>query len=233
MPVKAIFFDWYNTLAQYDPPLESLHVEACRSYGINLDPEMLRVGLAEADKYIYEENVREKLNSRSPKERVEIFTCYEDKALSKAGANVPRGMALPIYMKVRDMRTKAKFALYSDVLPTMAKLRIMSVTTGLISNIEEDISGFVANLGLKQSVDFIVTPREAHAEKPNPQIFKHALARANVAPSEAVHVGDQYYVDVIGARDAGIQPVLLDRHNISPDADCMRIVSLDEILTLL
>jgi putative hydrolase of the HAD superfamily len=46
-----------------------------------------------------------------------------------------------------------------------------------------------------------------------------------------VHIGDFYQVDVVGARAAGIRPILLDQANLRPDADCPRVASLREFAT--
>ena len=57
-----------------------------------------------------------------------------------------------------------------------------------------------------------------------------ALARAGTEASETVYVGDQYQIDVVGARRVGITPVLIDRDDISPQvSDCPRIRSLAEL----
>jgi hypothetical protein len=45
-----------------------------------------------------------------------------------------------------------------------------------------------------------------------PGIFRHALERMGVHPSEALHVGDSYAADVVGARRVGIRAVLIDRN---------------------
>ena len=57
-------------------------------------------------------------------------------------------------------------------------------------------------------------------EKPDPEIFRIALRRAGVEAAEAVHVGDLYAVDVVGARRAGLEPVLLDPHGRYGDRGC-------------
>ncbi|MBI2854193.1 MAG: HAD family hydrolase [Chloroflexi bacterium] len=230
MAFKTIFFDWYNTLAHHDPPNEELQLEACRSYGITIDPQLLRAGLAEADRYIYEENAKLRIDKRTPSEQVEIYTYYEDIVLKKAGAGVPRGMALPIYMRVRDMAASRKFALFDDVLPTLNKLKMMLVTTGLISNMPKDMTHVLAELGVSSLLDHVITSTEAGADKPDQKIFQYALSKANVQPWEALHVGDQYHMDVVGARNAGMVPMLLDRHGDCPETDCQRIASLEEVL---
>ena len=55
-----------------------------------------------------------------------------------------------------------------------------------------------------------------------------------MAGHEAVHVGDQHRSDVIGARTAGIHPVLIDRGGFHTEIkDCARIASLCELQPLL
>jgi len=66
-------------------------------------------------------------------------------------------------------------------------------------------------LGIAEYLDFTVTSAEAGADKPQPPIFLKALELAQVTAAEAVHVGDQYQNDVLGARGVGIAPILLDR----------------------
>ena len=57
-----------------------------------------------------------------------------------------------------------------------------------------------------------------------------ALEKARVKPEEAVHVGDQYKLDVMGARGVGITPILIDRYDVYPKvSDCPRIQSLSQL----
>jgi FMN phosphatase YigB (HAD superfamily) len=48
-----------------------------------------------------------------------------------------------------------------------------------------------------------------------------------------LHVGDFYWIDVQGARAAGLRAVLLDSAGLYPEADCARVGSLGEIADLL
>jgi putative hydrolase of the HAD superfamily len=56
-----------------------------------------------------------------------------------------------------------------------------------------------------------VISTHAGAAKPAREIFAHALARTGTSADEALHVGDSYEADVLGARQAGLMPVLIDR----------------------
>ncbi len=50
---------------------------------------------------------------------------------------------------------------------------------------------------------------------------------------DALFVGDILSIDVVGARNAGLRPVLLDAAGAYPDADCARITRPGELLGLL
>lgn len=66
--------------------------------------------------------------------------------------------------------------------------------------------------GLDRLWDGAVTAFEAGEPKPEPALFRAALARAEASPVDAIMVGDSYERDVLGARAAGIhRAVLVDR----------------------
>ena len=61
-----------------------------------------------------------------------------------------------------------------------------------------------------------------------------ALEKAGVEASEAVHVGDQYKIDAVGAMNAGIKPIIIDRNDLYPEIkDCPRIRNLDELFDVI
>jgi putative hydrolase of the HAD superfamily len=103
------------------------------------------------------------------------------------------------------------FSLYEDVLPCLRLLAAAGVRGALISNTARDLREAVAHFGLSSFIGTAVASSEVGAMKPDPRIFTVALARAGVAPEDAVMVGDNYYDDVLGARNAGMSAILLDR----------------------
>ncbi|MCK5434223.1 MAG: HAD-IA family hydrolase, partial [Dehalococcoidales bacterium] len=83
---------------------------------------------------------------------------------------------------------------------------------------------------LDHYLDLVVTSKEVGVDKPASPIFLAALERAGIDVSEAVYIGDQYQTDVEGARGVGINPILIDRYDLSPQvSDCPRIHSLTEL----
>lgn len=228
--IKAVFFDWFNTVALYHPPREELHAAVCHEHGIEVKPEQLTRGILLADQAFFEENARSPIAKRSPQEQAEFFTQYEMRLLKDAGIEVVPDVASRIMNKTLALTRNSTFVLFEDVLPTVEALKQRGLAIGLISNIERDILPLCQTLGLTPYLNFIITPREAGADKPHPAIFLAALQQARVRADEAIHVGDQYSSDIVGARGAGIKPLLLDRYNLYTEIrDCPRIGSLTEI----
>ncbi len=104
--------------------------------------------------------------------------------------------------------------LWTVVQPgTAAALRALheaGLTVGCISNSDGSVAALLGRVGLADQLDFVVDSGVVGVEKPDPAIFALALERAGAAAAQAVHVGDVFAIDVVGARRAGIEAVLLD-----------------------
>jgi len=228
--IKAIFLDWFNTLARYEPPHYELHSRACQHFGIEVSPEEIMRGIFLADRYFFEENALSPVEKRSPEEKAEVYIRYQDIALTEAGIKVPKELLLKIMKKANQLFEGMTFALFDDVLPTLKTLKERNFILGMITNLSRDMNPICRELGLEPYLDFVVTSGEVEADKPEPAIFLAALERAGVNAAEAVHVGDQYKLDVVGARGVGINPILIDRYNSYPEvSDCPRIRNLTEL----
>ena len=101
---------------------------------------------------------------------------------------------------------------------------------GLVTNSTEGILERLKNLDLSQHLDTIVYSQEVGAEKPDPAPFRLALRRAGRSVGECIFVGDSPEADVRGARNVGIEPILIDRKGRYPNASCATIHNLEEIL---
>ena len=89
------------------------------------------------------------------------------------------------------------------------------------------------SIGLADRLDFVVDSCVVGVEKPDRRIFELALREAGVDAAEAVYVGDLYSVDVLGARAAGIDAILLDPRGLWGARDCRLARGLAEAVTLL
>ena len=73
--------------------------------------------------------------------------------------------------------------------------------------------------------------------KPDPRPFHECLEKLGILPSEAVYVGDDWRIDICGARDAGMHAIWLKHHTVQrnwPEVDNPGpvITRLDELLEL-
>ena len=83
--IKAVFFDWFNTLAHYHPPREELESQALKELGFDVSPKAISPGLYLADKNYYEENARLPIRQRSKEEQTRIYTGFQRIVLKEAG----------------------------------------------------------------------------------------------------------------------------------------------------
>jgi len=93
----------------------------------------------------------------------------------------------------------------------------------------------IGQVGPGDGVEFaaVIDSRIVGVHKPDPAIFRLALDAMGVAPEHTLHIGDTPAADVVGARAAGIHPVLVDPFDHHADLDCVRVRHLDDLVTLL
>jgi len=122
---------------------------------------------------------------------------------------------------------------FPDALPALRTLRARGVRTGLITNWDPSARQLLAGWQLAAYLDPVVISSEVGWEKPDPRIFQLALEWAGVPPHQALYVGDNYWDDVLGARSAGLEAVLLDRSPESWEAprDCPVVTDLAALAT--
>lgn len=116
---------------------------------------------------------------------------------------------------------------------TLNDLKSAGYILGVISNSDGRIENAFKQAALSSYFDFFIDSFNFGVEKPDPAIFKLAIERAMVNPEQAVYVGDLYLVDVVGARNAGLIPILYDPFQLNRDPDCLTIRSITELKMML
>ena len=90
----------------------------------------------------------------------------------------------------------------------------------------------IERAGLRRYFSVICDSHVEGVEKPDRRFFEILVARAGGRPETTLHLGDLYHVDVVGARGAGLQAMLLDPHDLYSDYDVKRVKNLNEIVAL-
>jgi putative hydrolase of the HAD superfamily len=111
----------------------------------------------------------------------------------------------------RTLLDALRFAAYPDAAGALRRLRAGGARLVVVSNWDVSLHDALDQAGLAALVDGVVCSAEVGAAKPASAAFEAGLALAGVGPERAIHVGDSYEEDVLGARAAAIAPVLLVR----------------------
>jgi HAD superfamily hydrolase (TIGR01509 family) len=104
--------------------------------------------------------------------------------------------------------------------------RALGLRLVVVSNADGSVERGLRAAGVREFFDLVVDSARVGYEKPDPRIFRHALAQAGSDPARTLHVGDLYHADVAGARAAGLHALLLDPWNDWPQPDCERLPDL-------
>ena len=85
--------------------------------------------------------------------------------------------------------------------------------------------------------DYLNTPEircEVYFLNFSKKIFDHSLKIMKINTENCVFVGDQIDTDIIGAQNANIKPILIDREDLYPEyEDCLVINNLNELLDVI
>ncbi len=103
----------------------------------------------------------------------------------------------------------------------------------VISNADGRIEQVLARCGIADCFESITDSGIVGVEKPRREIFAAALESMNARADESLYVGDVYSVDYLGARDSGMQAVLLDVAGAYRDRELDRFDSLADLETWL
>lgn len=89
-------------------------------------------------------------------------------------------------------------------------------------------------LDLNQYIDHLLTPETSMELKPNPGLFEKALSLTGADRRKTVMIGDTWQHDVLGALNAGITPVWINRRGIQKPTEhnALEIRSLRELLAM-
>ncbi len=226
---RAIFFDMGGTLVHVDVG-KSLALLGAK-YGLEFDEEKVRDAWEKANEHFRDDYI----NSFPYMSNEEIYNFtleFNEFVLRSLGIEDNlRFYALKIYEELDEF---IELITFPEVEEVLSYLEQKGYILGIISNWSDILSECCSRLGLSRYFNFILSSAVERAQKPDPVIFQRALALAGVKPEEAIHIGDFYEADVLGAREVGITPVLIDRDSRYDDElDCVKIKSLTELKGIL
>jgi HAD superfamily hydrolase (TIGR01549 family) len=179
----------------------------------NLDDLTLGSRLREA----FNQNVRASIR-RNPEIEPDGPSAVMETLLQSGIKDIDITLGNAIFEALR-VRIPESRPLFKDTLSTLAVLQQRGFLLGVVTNrvwggqpFQEDLQ----TLELQNYFDLrtIAVSADLGVRKPNPAIFFHALNALNVAPEEAVMVGDSLSADIVGAQRLGIFAIWKPKSNV-------------------
>jgi HAD superfamily hydrolase (TIGR01549 family) len=233
-PIETIIFDLDGTLRHSIPSADDTQFLIANRIGA-VDNSDLQILGARWAHYYWAQSAElaqdiDQFGDRS----VEFWIQYGIRYLQ--ALTVPQQFAVELAPKMvaqMDAEYSPENHVYPCVHDTLKRLKEDGWKLGLVSNRSKPCQTECEELGLLHYFDFAYVAAEVNAWKPNPRIFDRALEYTGSSPERTVYVGDNYYADIIGAQNAGLQPILLDEKGLFPEAGCPVIERVEELVEML
>lgn len=197
-------------------------------HGHRVDAADLQAAWEAADRWFWDEYARPDNSTWGDDAKIEAtWRDYHSVMLHELGLDEQK--------QLLDLVLDSQFAAdawepYPDVIPTLEALRsVDALRMGVVSDWGSNLEPIVQSLGLDRYLDFVLASGAVGLAKPDPAFFALALSRSAVPAEEALMVGDSYRADVLGARSAGMDGVLIDRQGNATAEDVRIMRSLEEL----
>jgi putative hydrolase of the HAD superfamily len=225
---QAVFFDVGNTLLYPYPSVAEVCREILLDAGHDRATDEIDAFMPLVDEY-YEDRFREDDTFWTDEgETSQVWVGMYSLLCRELGLEEnAEVLARRVYDEFGD---PARWRVYPDVVPALGRLGREGLKLGVISNWDCRLEALLAGLDLAELFDAVISSACVGLHKPDPRIFEMACEMLDVAPGEAVHVGDHHYSDIVGASAVGMTAVLIDRHGGGQQG---AITTLDDLETTL
>lgn len=208
-----------------DPPVEAVYAREFAADGARFNEEELTRALTRAWEEVHAQPAGDRYGGA--RGEAAFWAAFLNRVRSMLDGGVLSEAAFE--RLAQHFRSASAWAVYDDVFPTLEELSRRDAKLAVVSNWDSYLPKLLAALGLDRFFPVLLVSALEGTSKPDPEIFRRACRRLDVAPAEALHVGDSVAEDLAGARSAGLSALLLDRAGAHPEiAD--RIRGLDEVL---
>ena len=230
---KAILFDFGQTLVNSADGFKTAEKEAKERLFVDLGSDRVPWDL-----FVTEyRKVREAFHQESNFSRPAIWQAVYQEFACKPDPDQLQEWETHYWEQVKVRTTP-----FTETLDVMEKLN-QQYRLGLITNTQGQKSTNTHRIALFPELEqffevIVVAGENGIPPKPDRMPFRKCLDAMNLAAKEAVYVGDDWRIDICGARDAGIQPVWLQHHSVKRNWPAVgsfkpTITSLDQLMSKL
>lgn len=224
----TMVFDVGGTLLRFDlDKLTRAYVEISARHGSYLEPARTRAVLEELELEL-PTRTRERQISLERENGRGFWDDFYGEGFRRLGmqADMSAGAA-----EIRKRFQRAEFeTLFNDVVPALDTLAARGIQMGILSNFSPNCEDVLHRMGIHRYFSFFVVSALAGVEKPDSRIFLLVVQAARRGPQEIAYIGDSLFHDIEGAARAGLDAILVDRHDRYPDFKGNRIRGLEELV---
>jgi putative hydrolase of the HAD superfamily len=225
--LRAILLDAHGTLLELEPPAPALRRLMAERFGLEISPVAAQRAIAQEVSY-YRSHLQEGHDDPSVDEL--RGRCSHVLRQALAAEHVLDHIGADEF--TQTLLAALQFRPYPEVREVLARLRQRGLRLVVASNWDASLPHTLRALDLLEQVDGVVTSAQCQAPKPEPGVFRRALELAGASPDEALHVGDSWEEDVLGAQRIGIRSILIARDGRPVPGGVEAIVSLAQLLEL-
>lgn len=187
--IKAILFDFYNTLVYVDPEIRAKTSSILAN----------RVGV-ETKRW---EDAANKLLSKYFSGKINTTKEYYSLILKELQIHPTQTLLDELEELEYANRYKA-ISTYPETHETLTQLKQLNIKLGLISNCSPTIFKILEFVDLKKYFDVLSLSCKVGVLKPAKEIYNYALKKLDILPQQAIFVGDGDHQELDGAKDVGI-----------------------------
>jgi putative hydrolase of the HAD superfamily len=220
---EAVVFDCAGTLLQLDPSREVIFRDAAADLGLDL-------ALSDIARAYEMVDFAVKMRSsalKSEAQKSEFYKTFNSALCLALGIHGSLSLLHPILMQ--RFATRRRWVPYDDAAQALRMIG-QRIPVHALANWDKTLDEVLSQAGLRNLLCDAAASEILGAEKPARTCFDAFLKRNELDPSRTIYVGNEYAADVVGSREAGLIPVLVDRDDRQPAADCLRIRTLGELV---
>lgn len=223
MTSHLIFFDAVGTLFTVKGSVGHIYSEVLAHYGVEVDPVVLNQSFYHAFAHAPA--------AAFPEAPLQEVPTLERQWWRQVVVETFRNLGLEgfpgfedYFEEVYDLFAQPQvWTLYPETLPVLEYLHRHGIPVGIISNFDTRLLAVLEGLHLNSYLQSVTSSSSVGYAKPSPVIFRRALEKHGIPAHHALHIGDSYHQDFLGAQRSGLQALWLNREvNGNPKAGEIR-----------
>lgn len=225
--IEGVVFDCGGTLLELDPPPPAVFLEVATGIvGREPDAEAVRAAYRTVDY-----SCRQSALAVRHAGKASFFDDYNRHLCLILGLASHYERLNPALQAA--FHERRGWRVFEDAEPALDALAARGLRLLCVANWDANLAEVLSRAGLGRRFEATYASADLGVEKPDGRVFDRLLEERGLAPGALAYVGDDYAIDVVAARGAGLVPVVIDRFGRYPDADCLVVGSLTELPTVL